>query len=184
MKWLNDNAGIIILIAGIILILLLALSIFLLINLRNKIAVQRLKFLGFYSTDPESREKFAEITIGNRSLNEVGISELGIRNGKVNFNLTSNYKAEKHLKADTRIVIEQRSAIHFTVTGDDLLKTLIDGKNGKKQLKTLRVYAVDLTGMLYQGRVPAVKKLLGELMHGVPTDGGAVVEEDGKETNE
>ncbi len=169
MEWLNKNAGVVILIAAVLIVLLVALSIFLLLNLRNKIAVQRLKFLGFYSTDPETRQKFAKITIGNRSLNEVGISELGIKNGKVNFNLTPGYKEQKQLKEDTRIVIEQRSAINFTVSADELKKTLIDGKNGKKQLKTLRVYAVDLTGALYQGKVPAVKKLLGELKCGAPS---------------
>ena len=72
------------------------------------------------------------------------------------------------MKPETRIVIEQRSSITFTVSAEDLTKVLVDGKNGKQVLKTLRVYAVDLTGTLYQGKVPAVKKLLNELVHGRP----------------
>ena len=165
---LNKYAGLIALIALIATIVLSGLTIFLIISLRNKIAGQRLKFLGFYSTDAETRETFAEFTVGNRSLNEVGISELGIKNGKVNFNLTKRYKKEMRMKPETRIVIEQRSSITFTVSAEDLMKVLVDGKNGKQVLRTLRVYAVDLTGTLYQGRVPAVKKLLNELLHGRP----------------
>lgn len=168
MEDLNKYAGLIALIVLIATIVLSGLTIFLIISLRNKIAGQRLKFLGFYSTDAETRETFAEFTVGNRSLNEVGISELGIKNGKVNFNLTKRYKKEKNMKPETRIVIEQRSSITFTVSAEDLTKVLVDGKNGKQVLKTLRVYAVDLTGTLYQGKVPAVKKLLNELVHGRP----------------
>lgn len=168
MEDLNKYAGLIALIAVVVTIVLSGLTIFLIISLRNKIAVQRLKFLGFYSTDADTRETFAEFTVGNRSLNEVGISELGIKNGKVNFNMTKRYKRERNMKPDTRIVIEQRSSITFKVSAEDLMKVLVDGKNGKQVLKTLRVYAVDLTGTLYQGKVPAVKKLLNELLHGRP----------------
>ena len=40
---------------------------------------------------------------------------------------------------------------------------LIDGPKGK-QLKTLRLYAVDLTGNLYKGKIKPVHKLLSELL--------------------
>ena len=56
---LNKYAGLIALIALIATIVLSGLTIFLIISLRNKIAGQRLKFLGFYSTDAETRETFA-----------------------------------------------------------------------------------------------------------------------------
>ena len=160
MEDLNKYAGLIALIVLIAMVLLSGLTIFLIISLRNKIAVQRLKFLGFYSTDAETRETYAEFTVGNRSLNEMGISELGIKNGKVNFDLTKRYKRENRMKPETRIVIAQRSSITCKVSAEDLMKVLVDGKNGKQVLNTIRVYAVDLTGPLYQGRVPAVKKLL------------------------
>lgn len=164
MDWLNQNSGIIVLITAILTIALLAFVIYLVFSLRSKIAVQRLKFLGFYSTDVNSRANFAEFTVGNKSLNDVGISEIGIKNGKVAFNLTELFKAKKGMKKDARIVLEQRSSISFRLTADELKKVLVDGKNGKKVLNTLRVYAVDLTGTLYQGKVPAVRKLLADLV--------------------
>ena len=41
---------------------------------------------------------------------------------------------------------------------------LIDGEEGKKILKKLSIYAVDLTGIMYRGKVSAVRKLLAELV--------------------
>lgn len=159
MDWLNEGVGLIVLIASVIIILLLAVALFLIFNLRSKIAVQRLKFLGFFSADAITREHFAEITVGNRSLNEVAVLELGIRNGKVSYDLTDLYKEKNGIGKDVRVVIEQRSALRFVLTEEELRMLLVDEKRGKR-LGTLRMYVVDLTGTLYQGRIPAVRKLL------------------------
>ncbi len=163
MEWLNENSGILVLVSAVISIALLVLCVWLIYSLKSKIAVQRLNFLGFYSSDLETHENYAEITVGNKSLNDVGVAELGIKNGKVNYDLTELYKEKKGMAADARIVIEQRSAISFTLSAEELKKVLIDGADGKKILKGLKIYAVDLTGNLYQGRAAAVKKLLAEL---------------------
>lgn len=163
MEWLNENSGILVLVSAVISIALLVLCVWLIYSLKSKIAVQRLNFLGFYSSDLETHENYAEITVGNKSLNDVGVAELGIKNGKVNYDLTELYKEKKGMAADARIVIEQRSAISFTLSAEELKKVLIDGADGKKILKGLKIYAVDLTGNLYQGRASAVKKLLAEL---------------------
>ncbi len=163
MEWLNENSGILVLVSAVISIALLVLCVWLIYSLKSKIAVQRLNFLGFYSSDLETHENYAEITVGNKSLNDVGVAELGIKNGKVNYDLTELYKEKKGMAADARIVIEQRSAISFTLSAEELKKVLIDGADGKKILKGLKIYAVDLTANLYQGRAAAVKKLLAEL---------------------
>ena len=62
-----------------------------------------------------------------------------------------------------RIVIEQRRSIGFCLEREELWALLTDGKKGK-ELKTLRLYAIDLTGNVYQGRIPAVKKLLAGIL--------------------
>ena len=95
MEWLNENSGILVLIIGIIVVAMLALSIFLVMGLRNSIAVQKLKILGLFAVDFDSRDRYAEITVANKSLNEVGIAELGIQNGITNFDLTALYKEKK-----------------------------------------------------------------------------------------
>ena len=163
MDWLNENSGVVVLVASIIIIVLAALTVWLLFRLHSKIAVQRLNFLGFYSIDKDTKKRYAGFTIGNKSLNDVGLDELGIQNGKVNFPLTEKYKLAKGLLNDSRIVVEQRSSICFNLTCEEL-RSLVIENNGKKILKTLRVYAVDLTGTLYRGRIPAVKKLLREML--------------------
>ncbi len=163
MEWLNQNSGIIILIASVILIFMVGLTIWLLVRLHNKLAVQKLNFLGFYSMDEETRQRFAGMTIGNKSLNDVGIGELGVQNGKVNFPLTEKYKRDKNMKSDARIVLEQRSSITFSLSCEEL-RTLVTEIKGKNVVKTLRLYAVDLTGTLYRGKIPAVKKLLKEIL--------------------
>ena len=75
MEWLNENSGIIVLIASIILVALIGVVVWLLLRLHSKIAVQRLNFLGFYSVDDSTRRRYAGLTIGNKSLNDVGITE-------------------------------------------------------------------------------------------------------------
>ncbi len=161
--WLNENAGIVVLIFGIITVALLAVMLWLVFTLRNRFAVQRLKFVGLYATDVESRTDYAALTVGNRSVSEIAVKELGIKNGGVAFNLTALYKRKEGLDENARIVIEQRRSISFRLERDELWALLTDGKKGK-ELKTLRLYAVDLTGNVYQGRISAVKKLLAGIL--------------------
>ena len=163
MDWLNDGVGLIVVISSAIIVVLIAVVLSLLLMLRNKIAVQRLNFLGFYAADAETRKRCAECTVGNRSLNEVALSEVGIKNGKVSFNLTALYKQKNNLTPEARVVIEQRSSLRFSLTEEELMGLLIDGPKGK-QLKTLRLYAVDLTGTLYEGKIRPVHRLLAELL--------------------
>ena len=175
MEWLNNGAGLITLISAILTTVLLIVVICIVWGLRNRIAVQKLNFLGFFSTDVETRSNYAELTIGNKSLNEVAVVELGIRNGRVNFDLTQLYRKKCGLSPDVRIVVEQRSSLRFTLTEEELLGVLVEGKKGK-ELKKLRLYAVDLTGNLYKGTIPAVRKLLQQTLirekAGVPAAGG------------
>ena len=163
MKELNENAGIIILIVGVIVVVLLGVAIWLLLEMKKRLAVQRLKFIGRFAADPDTRRMVAHITISNRSLSDMTLTELGIRNGKVNFNLTDTYKKQSKLNDDARVVVGQRDAIRFTLSAEDLVKALIQSNKGKIVLKKICVYAMDSTGILYVGKVADVKKLLANL---------------------
>ena len=163
MDKLNANAGLIILIVGVVLLAILILVVWLLAETRKKLAIQRLKFIGQFSADPDTRKMVANITISNRSLSDITLTELGLRNGKVNFNYTDVYKKQYKLGRDARVVVGQRDAIRFTLSAEELVKTLIQSKNGKVVLKKISVYAMDSTGIPYVGRVADVKKLLAEL---------------------
>lgn len=163
--WLNENAGILVLVLGIIGIVLTALVLWLVFSLRSRFAVQRLKFVGLYSTDMSTRTPYAALTIGNRSVSEIAIREIGIKNGGVAFDLTKLYREKAALDARARIVIEQRHSIDFTLSVSELEGVLIDGQKGK-ELRTLRLYALDLMGNVYEGRIGAVKKLLAAARKG------------------
>ena len=163
MEKLNENAGMIILIVGVIVVVLLAITIWLLLETKKKLAVQRLKFIGQFAADPDTRRMVAHITVSNRSLNDMTLTELGIRNGKVNFNFTDTYKKQNKLNDDARVVVGQRDAIHFTLSAEELVKTLIQSNKGKIVLKKICVYAMDSTGIPYVGKVADVKKLLANL---------------------
>ena len=160
---LNQNAGIIILIFGIILTALLGVVIWLLFETRKRLAVQKLKFIGQFSVDPDTRKMVAHLTISNRSLSDITLTELGLRNGKVNFNYIGSYKRQSKLNEDARVVVGQRDAIRFTLSAEELVKTLIQSRNGKIVLKKISLYAMDSTGIPYVGKVGDVKKLLAEL---------------------
>ena len=163
MNWVNENSGVIVLIMSIVIIAMTAVVLWLLFYLKSKIAVQKLTFLGFYSIQLDERNSYAQFTVGNKSLNDVGIAEFGIRNGKVNFNITSLYREKAGIGRDAKIVIEQRGSVSFQLTAEELKKAIVIGQNGKPAVKTLRLYAVDLTGTLHQGTVHGVRKLLKEL---------------------
>ena len=166
---LTEILLVIILVVSALAVVGIALAIFCLISLRNKIAVQRLKFLGFYSQDKDTRENYAEFVVGNRALNEVGIAELGLKNGAVTFDLTGLYKKKAGLRRDDKLMVEQRSSLKFRMSEEELASVLVDGKNGKR-LGTLKMYCVDFTGALYTGRVKGVttlaKKVLAEVNDG------------------
>ena len=84
---LTEILLVIILVVTALVAVAVTVSILMIVNLRNKIAVQKLKFLGFYSQDTLTRENYAEFVVGNKSLNEVGIAEMGLKNGSVTFDL-------------------------------------------------------------------------------------------------
>ena len=163
MDKLNANAGLIILIVGVVLMLILGVVIWLLVETRKKLAVQKLKFIGHFAADPDTRRMVANITISNRSLSDITITELGLRNGKVNFDYTDAYKKQFRLGRDARVVVGQRDAIRFTLSAEELVKSLIQNTKGKIVLKKICVYAMDTTGVPYIGKVSDVKKLLSEL---------------------
>ena len=163
MDKLNANAGLIILIIGVVLLVVLCVIVWLLIETRKKLAVQRLKFIGQFSADPNTRKMVANITISNRSLSDITITELGLRNGKVNFDYTEAYKKQFRLGKDARVVVGQRDAIRFTLSAEELVKSLVQNTKGKIVLKKICVYAMDTTGIPYIGKVSDVKKLLAEL---------------------
>ena len=163
--WLNDNAGIVVLVLGVLMLAMLAVLLWLVFSLRSRFAVQRLKFVGLYSADVVTRRVYAALTVGNRSVSEIAIREIGIKNGGVAFDLTRLYREKAGLDERTRIVVEQRHSLSFDLSVGELSGVLVDGKNGR-QLKTLRLYAVDLMGNLYEGKIPAVRRLLAAVKKG------------------
>lgn len=179
---LSEILLVIILVVSALAVIGIALAILFLVNLRSKIAVQKLKFLGFYSQDKDTRENYAEFVVGNRALNEVGIAELGLKNGAVTFDLTALYKKKAGLRREDKLMVEQRSSLQFRMSEEELASVLADGKNGKR-LGTLKMYCVDFTGTLFTGRVKGVsilaKKVLAEVNQGkiVPKPQGAFDEE-------
>ena len=90
MDWFNENAGVMTLILLIVSIIAFVFIIVVMMTLKNRIAVQRLKMVGFYSKDVASRENYAEFTVGNRSLNDVSVKEIGIKNGKINLDFNAD----------------------------------------------------------------------------------------------
>lgn len=159
MDWFNENAGIMTLILLIVSVIAFVFIIIVTMTLKNSIAVQRLKMVGFYSKDVASRENYAEFTVGNRSLNDVSIKEIGIKNGKINLDFTALYMQKAGLNPGARIVIDQRSSLTFRMTEEELATVYLDTPKGKK-LHRLRLYIVDLPGNVYYGNMHAVRKLL------------------------
>lgn len=163
MNWINENAGVIVLVTAIAVIVLASLCLWQLLKLKSRIAVQRLSFLGFWSTSLETGKRYADFTIGNSSLHTVGVQEIGLQNGNVSVNLTASYREKAGLPSDAKLAIGQRNSITFRLTEEELKK--ICGRNADRaSVRTLRAYVVDFSGTLYRGKVPAVKKLLKTLL--------------------
>lgn len=160
--WINSNAGVVMLIFGILLIAMLGVALWILFTLRRQFCVQRLKFTGLYAEDRVTHTKYASLTIGNRSVRELAIKEIGIKNGGIAFDLTALYRYKTGLDERAHIVIEQRYSIDFTLSIEELKGLLTEEKSGR--LGTLRLYAVDLVGTLYQGKIEPVRKLLSDAM--------------------
>lgn len=163
MEWLNENSGVLVLVFSVIAIALIVVCICVLLSIHGKIITQKLKFRGFYSVNRDTKKRYAELIIGNKSINDIGLDELGIQNGKVNYPLTDEYRSQKSLQKDAAITLEQRNSLSFELTCEQLRQLVLE-KNGKKILKTLNLYAVDTTGTLYRGKISAVRKLMREML--------------------
>ena len=157
--WINDNTGILLLIWGAVIAALLGIALWLLFSLRGQMGERRLRFTGLNAVDRITRSRYAALTVGNRSLREVALREIGVKNGGVAFDLTDLYR----YKAETaHSVVEQRAAVSFDLSVEELKSLLLDGKGAR--LKKLRMYAVDLVGTVYEGAIGDVRKLLAEAM--------------------
>lgn len=163
MKGLNENAGVVVLVSLFVLLAVFGVVIVLLFGIRKRLSTQKLKFFGQFSVDPDTRRMTANITLSNRSLNDITIMEMGLRNGSVNFDYTETYKKQNNLSEGARVVVGQRDAIRFSLSAEELVKTLIQSESGSIVLKKISVYAMDSTGIAYNGVVPDVKKLLKSL---------------------
>ncbi|MDE6274102.1 MAG: hypothetical protein K2L87_03535 [Clostridiales bacterium] len=163
MNWLEEHSGLLVLICSVLIIALLAVIIYAVCDVRKKIASQKINFLGLYEVDPNTHVAYAKLTFGNKSINNLGITELGIKNGGVNIPFTAEFRAQKRLGDTARIIIEPRCAIDLLLDTAMLRKVVFE-KNDKKVLKTLRLYAIDVAGTCYQGKAKAVKRLVHELM--------------------
>ncbi len=174
MDWFNENAGIMVLLLIVISVIAFIVLIVLAVSLRSRIAVQRLKMVGFYSRDVATQENYAEFTVGNRSLNDVGVKEIGVQNGKINRDLTAIYRTKANLTDGSRIVIDQRGSITFRMTEKELADYLLN-TDKKRMLSRLRLYVVDLPGNVYYGKVSAVRKLLAEYLKRLKENGTPIL---------
>ena len=160
--WINDNTGILLLIWGAVIAALLGIALWLLFSLRGQMGERRLRFTGLNAVDRITRSRYAALTVGNRSLRAVALREIGVKNGGVAFDLTDLYRYKAGLAETAHIVVEQRAAVSFDLSVEELKSLLLDGKGAR--LKKLRMYAVDLVGTVYEGAIGDVRKLLAEAM--------------------
>ena len=163
MEQLNEYAGLIAIVSFGVLFLLCDIVICMLISLSKKLSVQRLKFMGQFSADPDTRKVVADITVSNRALYDVTVTELGLINGKVNFSFTDVYKKQNKLAEEASIVVGQRGAIRLILSAEDLAKALVQNARGKVILKKIYFYAMDSAGISYKGKIPNVRKLLVQI---------------------
>ena len=164
MEFLNNNAGIISLIFGILAVVGVVVTLIYLLDMRKKIAVQKVKFLGLNEVDLQNRKAFAKIVVGNKSVNDMALIEFGVRNGKVSFNLTGTYNAKKGVSETERIVIEQRNTVTICLDENELQQFYTLNKKGKKVVSKIYAYAVDSTGNYFVGRLKEVERLVKALV--------------------
>ncbi|MBE7086715.1 MAG: hypothetical protein E7369_00260 [Clostridiales bacterium] len=164
MAFLNENAGVVTLIIGIFVVAGLVATLYFLLDMRRKLAVQKVKFLGLNGVDYEGRKVFAKIVVGNKSVNDVSLVELGVKNGKVSFNLTPLYNSKKGVAIGEKIVMEQRSVVTLRLEEAELKKLFVLNKKGVKVVGQIRAYAIDSTGNLFKGRLFEVERLVKSLI--------------------
>lgn len=157
--FINENAGIIILIFGILILAALGVLLWLTYAVHRRFASVRLQFTGLQASDLNAGGAYAALIVGNNSVREIALQELGVRCGNVAYDLTAVYKRQQGLGEEAHVVIEQRRSIRFRLDGEALASL---GAGSKKRVK-LRLYAVDLTGNVYGGRIRAVERMLAAL---------------------
>ncbi len=161
MEWMNENSG---LFAFLALILIAVMTLVIIAQnrgLKRKIVAQRLNFLGLYSTDADTQETSAKLVVGNKSMIDFSFREIGVYSGKVAVNLTDVYRKKMGYSADVRLSVEQKNAVEICLNKQEIKQYLLgDGKKAE----ALSLYVVDASGKIYSNKIPAVRKLLKEML--------------------
>ncbi len=151
---LNDNVGLIALLAFIGVVVAVAITIIVCImtsSIKRAVVAQKPKFTNIIENDAQGN-RWVRIKVCNLSFSDSTIETIGIANGNENFNFTEFYRKKNNLLPTDKIIIEQRNNIELTLSADEIDRIVL--KDGKKfTLKTIRAYIIDSIGTRYAKRV-------------------------------
>ena len=159
MEFLNNNAGLITLIFGIVALAILIKLVVQSNALSKNLITKKFSFENVYETDKDSGQKKFVLIIANKTLNDTSITDVGFMLDGQSFSYNNEFRTQNGFVYGDKAIVSQRSAIKLFVTVEDFETAIFKFKRCAK-IKKLRAYVVDSSGYMVSAPVKRVQRAI------------------------
>lgn len=161
MKFLNENAGVFVLIFGILVVIGIVWTIIQNHRLTKNLVTKKFDFTDGYEIDRRTGEKYFTVVIANKTVNDATLTDVGFKIGDETFSFFEEFRLKNFLTQKDKVVIYQRSSVKMKLGIEEVESAFFKYKRGKK-IEKIRVYVTDSSGSVVVGRARTVRRIVKE----------------------
>lgn len=161
MEFLNKNAGIFVLVFGILLVVGVVWMIIQNHRLTRNLVTKKFDFTDGYEIDRRTGEKFFTVVIANKTVNDATLTDVGFKIGDETFSFFEEFRTRSFLAQKDKVVIYQRSSVKMKLTVEEIESAFFKYKRGKK-IEKIRVYVTDSSGTVVVSKARTVRRVVKE----------------------
>ncbi len=158
MEQLNQYLPLIITIALCVVIVLTAIIAAGLNKLFKNIVSNKFAMADIEEVNIHTGKKTYAVIVSNKSMNDAGITSVGLVSGLKYFDFKETYKAENNVTGDTLIVMP-RTPVKLVLCPQEVEKLVFSNLNQGKFLP-VKTYVIDSTGNIFLQRAKNLQKIL------------------------
>ena len=154
MEWLKENQALVMVILFLAVIALAVVVLVLCNKIYKNFYVKKFSFTDLLE-ETDGADTITLI-IGNKSLNDVTVSALGMSNGLSSFDYIREYRRQANIQEGGKVVIPSRSTVSLRIDRKDVESAVM--KDFALPPKKLSAYVIDAYGGLCKGKVRVISK--------------------------
>lgn len=161
MEFLNKNAGVFVLIFGILLVVGVVYAIIQNYRLVRNLVTKKFDFTDGYEIDRVTGEKYFTVVIANKTVNDATLTDVGFKIGKESFSFFDQFRAKNFLTQSDKAVVYQRSSVKMKIEIEEVETAFFKYKRGKR-IEKIRVYVTDSSGSVVVGKARTIRRIVKE----------------------